>query len=688
MKDLLIALYALVALFLGTSSGKEVTQVLKNPNVTRFFGVLPSLKKAIEDAFRGEFDFGPLGAEIRALAISYGKYPNSKVSIKNLLGSFGAWMRTSSETAFKTLEKNSASEVFPPWASAAFIKQVPAQGNLGKQLRSLLQKMTGSPTLDFTTTDDRKQAAEKFPELYAQYRDIFKKFDLSWKIALSNFVRGSGEKTVPYQDVINEFKEKGIDHLLPVGFTGRIDAIGRWYTQFNELMNINPGGAQYPTVRMNPNYEEGSSVWVCQAIQANGVPGQRGYSVASKESNSDEKFSKVSRDFLPIVEKLRKKWLQQLKQFDEKEPTTVACLILEELFQTSARIGGFMSCTKKSYAPISGGFQLNYIGKDSIPTKHKYVGRDPISKHVVQCMVTLAEDKKPNDWLFTYMNDRGEKKRMQEAFVRATFRQLGSPVTVHKLRTYNGTKLFNQQMAKVFEKFKDLSAKDAMKILKEMATNVGKMLNHVRTTSEGITVATPSTALSAYIDASSQVEFFQHYNLPLPKWLERFSKAEESDDMKVESALQRLNAAFDLLSDTGEGSKPDKFKEAKPVTPKPPPPPKPIKPATKPVGTPEGGESAPPAGGTGESAEEESQPIPNAPKYDPSKPTDPDDATSDEDPEELQEDLIREGLGEDARTIIDPLFSGGHLTNAYEVEPGKLENLLVDNRFPPGSERP
>ena len=700
MKDLLIALYALLALYRSETALKEPTQALKKATLKPFFALIPGLEEAIRGAFRGDFDFTDLGVGIKDFLKVYEKDPSSRVSVKKLLGAFGLWMRTDSGAAMKTIELNSASTVFPHWASSIFINKLESQAPVNKKLNELIRKMTGKPGLGFVTSEEREHAAQKFPNLYKEYLAVRREFTNIWKGFLANLVRESGKKIIPYQEALKRMKAAGINHMLPLGFKGGIDAAGRWYSPFGELMNINPNAAMYPTVVMNPEYTEGADTWICQAIYADGTGGARGYTKISRRDRADEKFAAV-RDFVPVVDKIRKKWIVGLKQFDVHKPETIACLILELLFQTSARVGHFSAVRKKNYLPIQNGhgFQLKYQGKAGVLTKHKYVGVDPLSKFVVKCVAQLAEDKKPNDFLFTAQGRSGFK-RIPPALINAMFRKLGAQgISVHKLRTYNGTKLFNAEMDKIYARRKNLTPKEAIDILKAVATKVGKLLNHVKTSKDGSTVATPATALASYIDISAQVAFFQHYELPMPKALERFAGGDEEKDSIHSSTdeydgVDEIVASFDLGAADG-GS-------AKPVTPKPEKP-KPVKPpeAKKMQETPDAvglpksldgdqdgdydkdNEEKPHGNSKADEEEPDDSRAPNAPlppaTITPKDIKEEEKRLKEEEEQELKDDEAREMLGEQAQKIAEQMFNGGggDATSAYEVQPGRVENLLV-----------
>jgi hypothetical protein len=532
MKDLLLALYSLIILYNSGKPVKEAYPLLRSPGLKPFFAKIPALKPTIDNAIRGDLDYSELGDDLRTFLLEYAKSADSKASVKAVLQAVTRWMRTSSPVAMANIERYSASTFFPSWMGTYFVKEVDDQAPVKVKLRQVMKKMTGTPALAFDDVEEAKAAKEASPELYTEYLRLRKQFNTIWKLALANFVRSSGGKTVSFEKFIAFLKKKGIEHTLPSGFTGNMDAVGNFYTSDEEVINGVPQAAIFPTVRMNPSYEKGSQEYVFQAIRKDGSGGNYFYTKQANREKNVEKFEAV-KDFIPIVDKVRAKWIQELKRYDPTSPDSVSALVLELLFQFNARIGsgtkpGLRPILRKNYTAIQNGFRLKYLGKDQVLTKHEMKGTDPVSKMIVKLVGMLAEGKRPTDPLFTYESSTGGKIIPYGAVLKY-FRKLGANVPVHKLRTYHGTKIFRAQLENIFKKKKTMeSAKEALAYLKQAATEVGKALNHVRRSSEGEQTVTPMTALGSYIDPTAQIEFFEHYGLPLPLFLERRVPGKES----------------------------------------------------------------------------------------------------------------------------------------------------------------
>jgi hypothetical protein len=105
------------------------------------------------------------------------------------------------------------------------------------------------------------------------------------------------------------------------------------------------------------------------------------------------------------------------------------------------------------------------------------------------------------------------------------FTKLGAPpkVTVHKLRHVRGTRLFNELVSanekKIFGGTTKTEAQ-SLEILKKLATQVGKLLGHVRGVGGGQT-ATGATAITNYIDPAVQAQFFDRLGVRYPKYLDK-----------------------------------------------------------------------------------------------------------------------------------------------------------------------
>jgi hypothetical protein len=73
-----------------------------------------------------------------------------------------------------------------------------------------------------------------------------------------------------------------------------------------------------------------------------------------------------------------------------------------------------------------------------------------------------------------------------------------------------------------------------MTYFKEIALKVGKALNHVRRGTDGSSSVSFNTALASYIDTNAQLEFFRHYELPLPAFLSKKTSVLSSENTEGE----------------------------------------------------------------------------------------------------------------------------------------------------------
>ncbi len=451
-----------------------------------------------------------------------------------LLTAMGAYFRTGSPNALAKLTKY-ASLSKSPWVVQRLAPKASDQQNTKQALEQLLKSLVGRKDTALTMDEATKVKAVK-PESYKAYLELRKAFNQSWRDALVSFIRKSGQDKVPYQKVLDYLKLNGIDHMLPTGFTGMIDDLNRLYTSKGKAIDGVPNAVTFPTVTMNPTYgKPDGGDWVFMARRVNGDPGPYFYTSDFKKGQSKAKFSKVA-DLSKKMEGMRKKWFAQVKAFDITKPQCVTAVVLEILFEFAARIGsvgnkaggqstygvGTLLC-KHAIIDPSGDITLRYKGKDGIATRHKLLKSDPYAKYVLLALHQLLDGKDRNERIFTVQ--KGAKHvPVTPTNVNSFFKSCGAPegVTVHKIRTYMGTKIFTELMAEQFAKTRQpKTEKDAMLIFQKMAEAVGKKLNHVRSLAAGGTKVTGATALAAYVDVSVQILYWRTLNLRIPKYLEK-----------------------------------------------------------------------------------------------------------------------------------------------------------------------
>ena len=404
------------------------------------------------------------------------------------------------------------------------------------KIRKIVKKLTGKAG-DVLPEGQWKDVD---PVLYKEYLRLRREWNQVWKDELLSLSENAKQDTVPYSFFIERLKDKGIAHSLPQGFTGNIRTKDRvWTTREGKPIHGVPSGYMFPKIRMNPDYNEKTSPWVFQAIKADGTPGGYFYTKDFIKKSREKKFLNVGK-LLQDMDKIRKKWVAIIKDNKQGELRQHAAVILELLYQFSARIGGngngtregtktygIATLRKKHVLFPAEWFIFSYRGKDGVKTRHTFSTNDDynLAVHIQNIISKLyGRAEEPSDFLFTYTTKSGKTKPIQPYVVNALFRELAESdeITVHKLRTMQATKLAAELIDKTFQQRKRFyNMKQAVLVLTKLAKQVGKKLNHVRRTKEGKQQVTGKTALQNYIDVALQRAFFDHYDIPLPNYLEK-----------------------------------------------------------------------------------------------------------------------------------------------------------------------
>lgn len=516
---------------------KETAAELQHlkPAVQQWAKSLPALTTAYKAAVTGAnkaSTLALLGEELRSQFSEFRANERFSSDELEVLRACIAYLRTDSVPALKKLEKM-AGVAHSPYVSKRMVPQAGSQDRTSGALQSLVQQMVGRNDTALTV-DEAKQVKELHPDLYKEYLAYRREHNQVWKDTAVAFVRNSGHKAVPYEDLIDYLHANGIDHMLPTGFTGLVDDRLRMYTRDGHLIDGVPNAVTFPSVVMNPTYgKAGGGDYVFKAVRSGGQDGPPFYTVDFKRASSRAKFEKVA-DFMPRVEGMQKKWFNMVRKFNEQDIKCVCAVVLEILYEFSARIGSLGNATggqstfgvstllvKHVLVSPNGDMVLRYKGKDGVQTRHRLSKADPFQKFVIADIMKMLPGKKPNDRLFTYEKN-GKWIPVSGAQVNALFKSMGAPegVTVHKLRTVKGTHVFNEMMEKVFQR-PPKDEKRAMEIYVKMTEQVGKVLNHVRRGAGGDKV-TGTTARANYIDPEAQLMYWRELGFRPPKFLERF----------------------------------------------------------------------------------------------------------------------------------------------------------------------
>lgn len=542
--SLLEILYVLLIDHLESGEGKpkEETaleiQSLAPKAVQQWAPALPGLRDTLVAVLKGRKKsemLARLGAEIKAIVPHAKKDEGVSGEDLELLASLGAYFRTNSEVALKKL-KRMASATKSPWVVQHLAPKATDQGESRSALTDLVQSLVGRKA-SALTMEEAKQIKDLKPEQYKEYLRLRKDYNQSWKDALVSYIRSSGGTEVDYSKALEYLKLNGIDHLLPEGFDGLMDDRGRMYTKKGVAIDGVPNAVTFPKVTMNPSYGKADGGdWVFRADRANGEPGPYFYTSDFKKKKAKEKFTKVA-SLAPKIAGMQKKWFTHVRKFNPSDPTCVAAVVLEILYEFSARIGSVGNSAggsstygvatllvKHAIIDPSGNITLRYKGKDGVSTVHKLSHTDPQQKCVIEALHELLAGKEPRDRIFTVRGPGGKQRPLTAGQVNAYWKSLGAgDTTVHKIRTCAGTTLFQSIIDPYLEKYKDNPPTEAkiMAFFKAAAESVGKKLNHVRRGATG-TKVTGTTALAAYIDPTIQIQFFRELGLRPPKFLEKF----------------------------------------------------------------------------------------------------------------------------------------------------------------------
>ena len=497
-------------------------------NAKRWSRVLPELPHAVASAISGGDKLQHLvllGHEIKEQYQAIHKNTDFSSEELDALKSAGMYLRTDSEGAMAKLMRL-ASLSNNPWVTQQLRPTKLNQGSAETALMKVVRQLSGRKD-NALTMEEAEVARSTYPELYKEYLALRRVFNQSWKNAMTDYIRSTGQKLVPYQDVLDHLNRSGVKYSLIKGFTGLIDDRGRLYTNQGDLIAGVPAAVNFPTVVMNKDYPK--TQWVFQSRRPDGGPGQNFYTEKFRQAQSKKKFSNVEKlsEKMPSI---RRKWFVAVKNFDKEDPRCVASLILELLYMFSARVGtpgnttyGIGTLLVKHIIPqANGNLLIRYKGKDGILHKHILLNSDPEMKASINAIIELIDGKDITDKVFSI-----GRRPVGPNMANALFKQLsGMPdITVHKIRTFRGTALFKELMSTTMPKLqkkRNLTERQAMEVFKAMAEKVGKMLNHIRRGNSGNKV-TGATAIGSYIDHAASASFFEALGFRPPRVLEKSS---------------------------------------------------------------------------------------------------------------------------------------------------------------------
>lgn len=477
-------------------------------------------------------------AEMKSLRRAVNKVVKADVKVDHqeldMLSALSAYLVNNSDTALARATKM-VSALNDQDLTSAFAFEAQSQKDFIKPLQKIVQVVTKDKNRAQLTAEESKVLKEKSPEVYKEYLRLRKSFNQVWRDELRNLVFASKKKLIDFKAAETYLKGKNIQHTLPLGFEGMVDANGKIYTKGGREINGMPGPGF--SIVMNPDYNPTTdNSYVFTTINdKTGEKSQYAYTVNYRKQANQEKFEKV-KNLDKLIEGIRKKWVTQLRKVD-KSPASAAATVLEILYQFSARIGtdgnstggkatfGITTLRGSNFKVDGDKITMRYAGKKGVPQVHVLQATTPEAKLLVKNIKLHLADKEPKDRVFTYVGKTGIVRPLTSQGVNQYFKKLGATTNVHKLRHVRGTRLFNDLLAenadKIFNTKKPLSETQAIAAFKKLATQVGELLGHVRGVGRSQTV-TPATAIANYIDPMAMRSFFAQLGMREPRFLAKF----------------------------------------------------------------------------------------------------------------------------------------------------------------------
>lgn len=487
---------------------------------------------------KNEVDEDEFSTQIRALKKAIRQDINTDVEVNqdhiDMLKALTAYCSSRAEPALRKIvslapltENNSVIDAltFKPNSQKEFVKP----------LEEIVRRVAHRKGTTLTA-EEIKKIKTKYPKVVREYRRLHVQFNNVWKDELRNLINKAGRPMTDFQYALAYLKSQGIVNPLPATFEGNVDANGKFYTKAGKKISNVPGTGF--TIKMNPNYDpKEDNEYVFTTYNAAGEVSQHVYTEDYRLRASKAKFEKVDK-LNAVIDKMRAKWMQYLKR-GGNSVQTVSSTVLELLYQFSARVGtmgnatggkatyGMATLLRKHFKVLPTGIKIDYPAKDGVRKQCIITKGSPESTWLINNIKVCLKDKEPNDKAFTFTIANNDKLfPVTGNVVNKWFKALGAPedVTVHKIRHVRGNRLFLEQLEVNKELIDNLdnpmSQAEADKLLKEMATQVGTLLGHVRGVGKTQKV-TPMTAIANYISTELMVGYYNKLNLRIPSFLRK-----------------------------------------------------------------------------------------------------------------------------------------------------------------------
>jgi hypothetical protein len=502
------------------------------------------LEKKAYSADKRKADVTAFGNDLKGIpdilsSRQYKLLPAKVTYLKNIAG----YLKSSAPTdnAYKNIV-NKASSIRVPQASALFTSHVAEKVNLPANIGEMvtnykkLNKKFGGNEGYTIPTDTLKKYRDTPTKEYTNYCAIEKDLNAQLKLLTRVVVDSSGQQTMDVEDFKKQIKAKGFDfNKVPVGFIGRIDAQGKFYTKEGYLLKDQPSGVIKTMSTKAYNSKDGTGAY-CVYLKAGGKA-QRCYTMMHHSGKREDKKQDIVDDFIKNMVAYRKHWMKDLKAGSKiLTDKAIAALVIEIMFQLCPRPGyeehgnnkkfentkGFIYLTRGEVKLEGNDIHFKYTDKNGpqhlIYTKGEMYGSVSDDTLVVNCLKKLMENKDKDEYLWKYSGDNVDYDQIKN-YARSVI----PGFNLHKFRNSKAS-MMAKDMLGACKLPKGSTPKEVSDYYMDVMTKVGEELGH-RSGEE----ASPSMAISSYVLKSISNEFFDRYDVsPTQKIAAQINTAEAS----------------------------------------------------------------------------------------------------------------------------------------------------------------
>lgn len=404
------------------------------------------------------------------------------------------------------------------------------------------------------TPENTKRARVDKPEQYKDYQKAIKEYKEAARLRIIEvFDDQYWHHVVNSHAVYKRLKKEKLDHFIPDAFKGRIGVQHTGYPlTFYTYAGLELEQPPINKVCMNENYgrrEPGKDYQIhpvsdgtfyCQTSAVVGHAKCKHYTLEYKRRARKIKYQAVAQ-LEEVIENVRKRMLRHL--FSKHRDTWVRALMCMFIDSKCARIGNTTSARSKNktygvttllndkhVSVKEGRIIIAYIGKHNQPQKHvlriyrtkKQKQRNQRASLIAQRMLELIQEN--NKHLFTRENGKPYTAKMVNEYFTADRpdpdRNLpqggaGAPCTVHNIRNYHATRIFNELADDFEQKSSNPSYEDVLaKYQGSTRTNppVKGILDKVAKVLQN----TPAICRKAYINPDDQLHLFTRFGYRPP----------------------------------------------------------------------------------------------------------------------------------------------------------------------------